>query len=74
MSLADFKFIYLWEWSHRQLGRLIGLAFFLPLLWFWWSGAVRGRLALAILSASGRSAGCRRRSAGSWSRPGSNLA
>ncbi len=34
MSLADFKFIYFWEWIHRQLGRLIGLAFALPLLWF----------------------------------------
>lgn len=35
MSLADFKFIYFWEWVHRLLGRFIGLAFALPLLWFW---------------------------------------
>ncbi len=35
MTLADFKFIYFWEWVHRLLGRLIGLAFALPLLWFW---------------------------------------
>ncbi len=34
MSLSDFKFIYFWEWFHRLLGRLIGLAFALPLLWF----------------------------------------
>lgn len=34
MSLADFKFIYFWEWAHRLLGRLIGMAFALPLLWF----------------------------------------
>jgi heme a synthase len=34
MSLADFKFIYFWEWVHRLLGRVIGLAFALPLLWF----------------------------------------
>lgn len=34
MSLDDFKFIFFWEWSHRLLGRLIGLAFALPLLWF----------------------------------------
>jgi heme a synthase len=40
MSLADFKFIYFWEWFHRLLGRLIGVAFALPLLWFW----VRGRI------------------------------
>ena len=34
MDLAGFKFIYFWEWSHRQLGRLIGLVFTLPLFWF----------------------------------------
>ncbi|SEK56728.1 cytochrome c oxidase assembly protein subunit 15 [Bosea lupini] len=27
MELADFKFIYWWEWGHRQLGRLIGLVY-----------------------------------------------
>ena len=27
MSLAEFQFIYWWEWGHRQLGRLIGLVF-----------------------------------------------
>jgi cytochrome c oxidase assembly protein subunit 15 len=35
MSLADFKFIYFWEWFHRLLGRLIGLAYAVPLAWFW---------------------------------------
>lgn len=34
MSLAAFKSIYFWEWLHRLLGRVIGLAFALPLLWF----------------------------------------
>lgn len=34
MSLAAFKFIYFWEWVHRLLGRLIGLAFAAPLAWF----------------------------------------
>jgi cytochrome c oxidase assembly protein subunit 15 len=34
MGLAEFKFIFFWEWIHRLLGRLIGLAFALPLLWF----------------------------------------
>src|SRR4051794_29460416 len=50
MTLAEFKFIYLWEWSHRQLGRLIGLAFFLPLVWFWLRGTIKGRLALTLLA------------------------
>lgn len=35
MTLADYKFIYFWEWAHRFLGRIIGLAFALPLAWFW---------------------------------------
>jgi heme a synthase len=34
MSLAAFKFIYFWEWVHRLLGRVIGLAFAVPLIWF----------------------------------------
>ena len=34
MSLAEFKNIYFWEYVHRLLGRLIGLAFALPLAWF----------------------------------------
>ena len=34
MDLAGFKSIYFWEWSHRQLGRLIGLAYALPFFWF----------------------------------------
>lgn len=34
MSLAEFKTIFFWEYVHRLLGRVIGLAFALPLLWF----------------------------------------
>ena len=34
MTLAQFKFIFFWEWVHRLMGRLIGVAFALPLLWF----------------------------------------
>jgi cytochrome c oxidase assembly protein subunit 15 len=40
MSLDAFKTIYWWEWTHRLLGRLIGVAFLLPFLWFLWRGAV----------------------------------
>ena len=40
MSLGEFKTIYFWEYVHRLLGRLIGLAFALPLLWFWWRKAI----------------------------------
>lgn len=34
MALADFKFIFFWEWFHRLLGRVVGLAYALPLAWF----------------------------------------
>jgi cytochrome c oxidase assembly protein subunit 15 len=35
ISLEEFKGIFFWEYVHRLLGRVIGLAFALPLLWFW---------------------------------------
>ena len=40
MDLAAFKQIYFWEWFHRLWGRLIGLAFALPLAWFWFKRAI----------------------------------
>ena len=48
MSLDAFKTIFWWEWTHRLLGRVIGVAFLVPLLWFLWRGFIgpglRGRL------------------------------
>jgi heme a synthase len=44
MSLGEFQAIYWWEWAHRFLGKMIGLVFALPLLWFWARGQLRGRL------------------------------
>ena len=35
MSVEEFKGIFWLEYFHRLLGRLIGVAFFVPLLWFW---------------------------------------
>jgi len=40
MTLAGFKFIFFWEWLHRLLGRVIGLAVLLPLAWFAWKRAI----------------------------------
>lgn len=34
MSLGQFQSIYWWEWAHRFLGRLVGLVFLAPFLWF----------------------------------------
>jgi cytochrome c oxidase assembly protein subunit 15 len=44
MSLAEFKTIFWWEWSHRLLGRLIGVAYLLPFLYFLWRGALAAQL------------------------------
>lgn len=35
MGMEEFKTIFFWEWFHRLWGRLIGLCFALPLLYFW---------------------------------------
>jgi heme a synthase len=40
MSLSAFKFIFFWEWVHRLLGRLIGLALVVPLILFWVRGVL----------------------------------
>lgn len=41
MNLEDFKSIYMWEWSHRIIGRLIGVAYVLPALYFVARGLVK---------------------------------
>ena len=40
MNINEFKGIFFWEYVHRLLGRLIGVAFALPLLWFWVRGVI----------------------------------
>ncbi|GEP08604.1 heme A synthase [Methylobacterium gnaphalii] len=50
MGLDSFKALYWWEWAHRLLGRLIGLAFFLPLIVFWLRGALDRRLGLGLVA------------------------
>ncbi len=44
MTLAEFKSIFWWEWSHRLLGRVIGMLYLLPFLWFLWRGALGARV------------------------------
>ena len=41
MSLEAFKGIFWWEWSHRLVGRLLGVVFAVPFLWFAWVGAIK---------------------------------
>ena len=40
MTLGQFKGIFFWEYIHRVLGRVIGLAMVVPLVWFWLRGAI----------------------------------
>jgi cytochrome c oxidase assembly protein subunit 15 len=49
MSLEGFKFIFWWEWAHRLLGRVIGATFALPLVYFWFSGALRPGLIAKLM-------------------------
>jgi cytochrome c oxidase assembly protein subunit 15 len=45
MSLAEFKFIYWWEWSHRFLARLVGIVFLVPFVFFLATGRITRSLA-----------------------------
>jgi cytochrome c oxidase assembly protein subunit 15 len=53
MGLAGFQGLFWLEWAHRLLGRLIGLAFLVPLVWLWAAGRIerglRPRLVLLFL-------------------------
>jgi heme a synthase len=48
MSLEAFKAIFWWEWTHRNLGRLIGVAFLLPFLFFLAAGYLSRQLGLTL--------------------------
>lgn len=41
MNISEFKSIFWFEFSHRLLGRLIGLVFLLPFLYFWWRNKIK---------------------------------
>ncbi|WP_300527410.1 COX15/CtaA family protein [Maricaulis sp.] len=49
MSMSEFQFIFWWEWGHRQLGRFLGLAFAVPLVFFWLRGDLSARLKPRLL-------------------------
>lgn len=41
MTLAEYQHIFFWEWFHRLWGKLIGIVFLLPFLWFLATGRIR---------------------------------
>ncbi len=50
ISLSEFKFIYFLEYFHRLFGRLIGLFFFIPLIYFSLKGLIPRKLKLNLLA------------------------
>ena len=53
MTLDGFKTIYFWEWAHRLLARIVGVAFIAPALWFWRQGLLEGALGREVAVATG---------------------
>ena len=53
MALHDFKVIYGYEYAHRLLARALGLAFAVPLAWFWLRGRIAPRLRWPLLGVLG---------------------
>ena len=51
MAISDFKTIFFWEYLHRLLGRVVGLAFAIPFVVFLSRRRIRGRLAVKLLLA-----------------------
>ena len=43
-GLSEFKQIYFWEYFHRLLGRIVGVVFLFPCIYFWVKGAFTPRL------------------------------
>ncbi|XP_006880100.1 PREDICTED: cytochrome c oxidase assembly protein COX15 homolog [Elephantulus edwardii] len=53
MTLAEFKFIWYMEYSHRMWGRLVGLAYVLPAAYFWRKGWLNRGLKGRVLALCG---------------------
>ena len=49
MTMSEFKIIFWWEWAHRFLGRVIGLATIIPLLYFSFKFEIKKLLNLYII-------------------------
>ncbi len=56
MSLAEFKVIYWWEWSHRLLARATGAVFLVPFLIFLWRGWIPPNLRVRLWALFGAGA------------------
>lgn len=53
MTLSEFKAIFYMEWGHRMWGRLVGLAYILPMVYFWKRGYFTRSMKGCVLGLSG---------------------
>uniref|UniRef100_A0A674MR31 Cytochrome c oxidase assembly homolog 15 (yeast) n=1 Tax=Takifugu rubripes TaxID=31033 RepID=A0A674MR31_TAKRU len=53
MTLPEFKFIFYMEWGHRMWGRLVGLAYILPTIYFWRKGYFNRSMKAKVLGLCG---------------------
>src|SRR3984885_10303809 len=53
MTIDGFRAIFWWEWAHRLLARVVGAAFILPALRFWWQGQLKAALGRQVAVATG---------------------
>uniref|UniRef100_A0A8B9JQZ2 Cytochrome c oxidase assembly homolog 15 (yeast) n=1 Tax=Astyanax mexicanus TaxID=7994 RepID=A0A8B9JQZ2_ASTMX len=53
MTLTEFKFIFYMEWGHRMWGRLVGLAYILPTVYFWKKGYFNRSMKTRVLGLCG---------------------
>jgi len=49
-TLSDFKFIYFWEWLHRNWARFIGVVFLIPFAWFWYKRAFTAEMVPKLIA------------------------
>ncbi len=49
MTMSEFKVIFWWEWAHRFLGRLIGISFLIPLLYFTYRTSFKSMINLYMI-------------------------
>ena len=49
MTLSEFKFIFFWEFIHRLIGRLIGVVFLVPFVYFYFTGQLKGKFTRKLL-------------------------
>ena len=50
MNINGFKSIFWFEYSHRLLGRIIGLVFFIPFVYFWWRKRIKPGLTPKLMT------------------------